>query len=665
MHLDRTEEAIAHFIGFFEVRFEQAWHLQSYTAFDVLPQPSSTPTLPDVPAPFSENYLLGDFEPGFIYRPSVSGLTPTTIRNEVGIALPDVPVPANTPGARWNHDLPGAGADTINYRITLPEVETLGSVAHLINQGIELSDNDYFGVGGHGLRFTPAPVDAAAAIGLYETARELTPLDGDALGEMPVDLEIFAAELAEALEGHEQEARDGQTVFVEKQTNIEGIYVDGIEADETPDLEEYFSLEDWLETDPHSDEPPAPNAILTDEGWEIDASVKVETGGNVLVNNVFLQNLWTASGVTAVMGNHIEINAIIQINAWSDNDTLTEAIAGWDQDPTQTQAFNIANFKRFDPAAETAEPNPEPAGGFPEHWVVKTVEGDLMIMNWLQQFTFMQDNDIGILSSSGATTAVYSGQNIAYNDISIYELGFSYDLIMIGGSCYDVNVIEQMNILFDDDLVGAMAGFQTGGSASYATSGNLLWNNAHIYNVGGASRFDALPDAYRDASNALAGGNDGLNDGVLSDPAFAGFGALRVLYITGDLINMQYARMTNILGDSDQIALAMNAHGGHLNADWSVMTGSNVLINNASILDLDSTGRTYVGGEQYSQDVLVQADIISTDPYFGTQDPDALVNEAVAFLTDDEMQTDEDDYGHAGNLDPENAHGDALQTLIG
>jgi ring-1,2-phenylacetyl-CoA epoxidase subunit PaaC len=100
-------------------------------------------------------------------------------------------------------------------------------------------------------------------------------------------------------------------------------------------------------------------------------------------------------------------------------------------------------------------------------------------------------------------------------------------------------------------------------------------------------------------------------------------------------------------------------------AEWTVVTGSNALLNNAAILDLDSLGITYVGGNQYSHDILIQADIISTEPEYWAQNPDVLVNEAIAFLDDETTKSEQNEYGGSGNLDPDNAHGDALQTLIG
>lgn len=670
MYMDRTTEAIAHFIGLFAITIEQAWQRQAYDSFaaEALSPPDPN-ALPNIETSFSAKYALLGYEPGLFYRAPAPDLSLAKAWSFVHFDPLGIPLGVFSPIAYLGF-IPAIPAGLVNFVINYlttqasPQTETLGSVANFINQGIALEDNDYYGVGAHGLRFSPTSVDDTQIISLFNAASALSPLTGNEILGTPAELTAFASDLLETLEDFQAPPpQDGQTIFIEKQDTIEGTFVNGQKVDDAPKLDDFFSLDDRLESGPHSDKPLPHNATLTEDGWEIDISVDVETGGNILINNVILKNFWTASTVTSVVGDHIEINAIVQINAWCDTDAVSDAIAGWDKNPAGTQAFNIATFERLD--TSTDSDGPEPEQDFPKHWVIREVEGDLLIVNWIQQLTFMRDNDIGVLSSSGVTSAVYSGNNIAYNDVSIYELGFFYDLIIVGGNLYDLNIIQQMNLLCDNDMIGAVAGFETTGEGNYSTSDNLLWNKAIIYNIGGADRFEALPDYYRATAEALAAGEDFLSDGVLSDAAFAGLGALRVLYIKGDFINVQYAKMTNILGDSDQVALAMDAVGAHPEADWSVTTGANALINNAAIVDLDSLGETYVGGDQYSSDVLVQADVISTDPYFGSQNPDALVNEAIVFLADDGPNTGDDQYGGSGSLDPDNADGDALQTLIG
>ena len=134
----------------------------------------------------------------------------------------------------------------------------------------------------------------------------------------------------------------------------------------------------------------------------------------------------------------------------------------------------------------------------------------MIFLNWVEQLNFMTDNDIHILSSTGVKTIVTTGENTEFNDMSFNELGFHFDLIIVGGSIYDGNIIQQTNILLDDDLIGAVSGFSTSGTATMNVGGNLLWNQAMIINVGGADRFESLPDGYIEFSRAtsrMANGN--------------------------------------------------------------------------------------------------------------------------------------------------------------
>lgn len=664
LYMDRTTEAIAHFIGLFAMTVEQSWQHDEFQKFVAKFPPSGDPgSLLNVQTAFSAAYDLIDYDPGFVYLPSVPTLVPVIAWSDVNFAAPEIPVDGVARAAYPGFLPKFLSTNGAGQQLVLPEVPLPGSVANYINQGIKLSDDDYFGVGAHGLRFSPGAVDDLQIIKLFDAAGEFSPFSTDDIAGDAAALKQLVLDVNDDISSFDPHPAEGQTVFVQKGPGIEGSFVNGEQVAEAPKLSDYFDFQARADAIPSPDDPLPTNATLTNGEWKIDVAVDVETGGNILINNTYLQSLWTAARVTAVAGNHFETNAIVQINAWCDTDAVSQVISDWHKDPVETKAFNVATFERVDPSSD--DPTPAADLGFPQHWIIKEVQGDLMIVNWVKQFTFMSDDDIGILSSSGVTTMVSSGSNIAYNDVSIFDIGFAYDLIIIGGSWYDLNLIQQTNILCDNDLVGAVAGFETSGDGSVSTSGNLLWNKAYIHNIGASNQAEALPDGYRDTADALAAGDDHISGGVLSDAAFQGLGALRVLYISGDLINVQYVNMTNIVGDSDQIALAMDAIGPHPEAQWTLTTGSNALINEAVIADLDTLGTIYVGGEQYSTDLLVQADIISTDPDFQSQNPDQLVNEAVAFLADDPLESTGDEYGNPGNLDPDSAHGDALHTLIG
>jgi hypothetical protein len=165
-------------------------------------------------------------------------------------------------------------------------------------------------------------------------------------------------------------------------------------------------------------------------------------------------------------------------------------------------------------------------------------------------------------------------------------------------------------------------------------------------------------------SQAAAGNHDNPGD-ILHDAAFAGLATLRVLYIDGDLLNLQYVGQTNVLGDSDTLALAMDQFIAHPEAQWTITTGVDQLVNFATINNIEQTGTTYVGGEHYSTEVLIQAELISSDPDLMQQDPDALVNEAVAFLGDDAPDTGNcHDSEIHGTLVPDHSQADPMQGML-
>jgi hypothetical protein len=627
---DKITEEIAHFIGVFHVSVEDARFREAYQEFSFNPLPSELEPLPAIIPDFAAPYQLLDYDPGLVYRspwpePWHANARPTQFQDT---HRPDN-VDGADPGSTW-YDWPKYEAARSHgaTKFTPPELDPPGSVANYINQIVALSDDDYFSVGGHSLVFSPDAIDNSKLLASAESAMAASPIDDlERPGSSDEIITLIKTSILQ-IETEEVASTDDVQMFKIEET-IEGVYVNGELVAEAPKLEDYHSFDD----EEVSEEDAGSNAWMMDDGTVvIKASVELQSGGNTLVNEALLKNFWTGGTVTAIVGDHVELNVIVQTNALWDTDVITSSV-GSPANADANELFNIATFERLD-VSKNPDPDPVDVDHYPKFWSITEIKGDLMIVNWLEQFIFMSDNDVGILSSSGVTTSVVSGNNIGVNHVSIYELGFSYDLIIVGGSVYDANIIQQTNVLFDNDVVGAETGFHTTGKSEVSSSANLLWNQAHITNVGNPDRFDELPQHYLDAANGLAAGGMDIPDDVRSDDAFAGLQGMSALYISGDLLNLQYIQQTNILGDSDQIALAKDAIAPHLTAEWSISTGSNALVNSAAIADLDSFGKTYVGGDQYSLETLYHAEMISRHPEFGSPHPDALVNEAVLFLDD-------------------------------
>jgi hypothetical protein len=169
----------------------------------------------------------------------------------------------------------------------------------------------------------------------------------------------------------------------------------------------------------------------------------------------------------------------------------------------------------------------------------------------------------------------------------------------------------------------------------------LLWNSASITQVGPGNIHAGVPGDLQQAANSIASGNHSMPDALASDAAFKGHSDINVLYVAGNVYDLNYVQQTNVLGDSDFVGLVhqqvLDATSG---TDWSIDTGSNALVNTASIVDYDMVGNsTHVGGQIYSDAILIQADLVAShqpNDFLGSvPSGDAIANEAIAFLGED------------------------------
>ncbi|MCJ8519982.1 hypothetical protein ABID21_002972 [Pseudorhizobium tarimense] len=658
--MDKITEEISHFIGIFQTTLEEARQRESYDDFAFSPPRQDLQTNSGESETFAAPFDLLGYEPFLAYRsitpvfpgapfwelPSPVMITQSVVEGRE-LRSSDEPLVKRAPDTK------------VAAEVETPSIEPVGSVANYIQQHIILSDNDVFSIGNHGFVVVGTSMTPRSLLDKAEMITSLSPIaDVQAPGSADEMIALVKA-VAEALDVATPEG----DCLVAQGGALDGSYVNGELVTDVPQLEDYHSFndeEDEIEEDigVFGD---ADGPLLVTGGPLAEASVTIKAGDNVLVNNVILETLWTGAKVTAVVGDHIEVNAVVQVNAVWDADDLGAAVSGWHGgDPNQL--FNIASFER---EIAVVEGQGAASDASPAFWTVTRIDGDLMIVNWIEQYTFVSDQDVGVISASGGHATVVSGGNNGINHVSIYELGFGYDAIIIGGSVYDASIIQQFNILFDSDNVDGVGGFETSAAGTAASSANLLWNQATILNIGTADRFEGLPQDYLDAAMSAADGETELSSDILHDPAFSGLAGLRVLYISGDMINVQMVRQTNIVGDDDQIALAMDTIAPQIGVNFVVETGANTLVNNAAILDMDALGKTYVGGEQYSQETLIQAEFISTRPELGGQDPTLLASEAVLFLDDTMLEPDpEPAPGVVIVADHTQSQDDGLQTML-
>jgi hypothetical protein len=659
MIVDKISDAIAHFIGMFHLALEEARLRKDYGDFSPRTDTSeANPPLETRDPKIAAPQPLQDFDPGLKYLPPAPDVEELTIRSQIEIMTfgggPRLKAATNDYGGLMAPETAGGVPPFPGiFEFGPRDLLAPGSLAFRIHQQNQLMDNDDLSIGNHGMRVARLVDSAGELDALVNRASQTQPLPGVTAPGSPEAIKTFIIDAAPALDAFTDLHADSDAVFVARGDATRGITVNGTSADAIPEFEPLRPFKPVKPALSLEDEIDLASAGMTNNrarsadgqksegnGSELpDASVDFHTGNNTLTNSAVIINEWLAGSTLAVIGDWAKLNAIVQVNAHIDLDMIGDTVLDrFEINTAITQTLNIAAFEHIDPAASSAT---APGGSdiqFPKHWAVARIDGDVVFMNWIQQFNFIDDDDVSILSASGhVTTTASAGQNDLLNGVTLQELGFYYDLIIVGGGVYGANLIFQTNALFDNDLIGAVDGFETTGKAVAKTGGNLLWNEASIVQVGSLSAPEGLPQAFRDAALNFQSGSKDLSDGVLSDAAFAGLAGLRVLYITGNILNLQYISQTNVLGDADQVALAMNKVTAATDAHWTLSTGSNALVNQARIVDVTTQNKTYVGGNHYSDDYLVQTDIIDTGAIasFGMRQADALINEAVAFLDDD------------------------------
>ncbi len=670
---DQISESIAHFVGYFHTSIEAARARVEYREFNATPD--KDPHLNDIltiQTDPSQRLDLGSFQPNLDYIP-----TPWSPVGEVMMPWVDIdPIEVHIAGMRIHHHqapkLQTSGSSDSHAGERSGELTphfgpVPGTTSVAVQQINHMEDNDVVIMGNH----APVNVDFVdeAAFGTLTTsALSISePFTQDSIPGSGAEMAQFFANQTANI----QAAAEGplaSTPGVTVVTAPAGLYVNGDESSEAPKLDDYLP-EQLKQTDDDS----SPAVVTSTKsvvinGTEIVGSVEVQAGCNLLVNEVFLNSLGSVGAHFAVTGNYYNIDAIVQTNAYSDNDTFQNGFSGQQAGcQPSTNAMNIASFLQQADHGQQDGPSDD-APVFPQNWQITVVNGDLIQMNWVSQYSFLSDNDAHVLSATGSYTTIVTGGNMLLNSASFVELCNSYDLVMIGGSMYNGNFIFQTNILFDNDT------FTTGGAAGeydgeLSTSDNLLWNSASIQSGDTANWVTGLPEHYLEAMSGLSNGSYSMPDGFHGDQALQGIAGLRVLYISGNVYDVNYIEQTNILGDADYVAHYEDALlTASSETVWDISTGSNALINIASIVDNDTGGggTSYVGGGVYSDAILIQADIICAQPASGpgAGQSQQLAIEVVAFLDNEADSSCSDDHAPAVHVPDTCQSVDVMQTVL-
>lgn len=602
-----------------------------------LPRASSMDELFSQPSPFWAAPAEASFpEPMLLLRGSP---TVDVRRTDFG--------PVDTVSTQWAGEGGGGSGSLVirytwGYRAPIEREDAFGETAAEVRQVNVLNDSDVF-IWGEDLASGLLPIDPVEGLlALLEAVAEATP--GALVA--PTGQEGIAATLV----ARHQALADGETdatlADVATQT---GRRVDG----------EAVSA-DW-ELEPFEGAPVMPEGENGHEAYGAHAHL----GGNEATNVAVIQDLNELSLQTVVFGDWYRLDAIVQINAIMDVDSvetfgaklpsLAAALAGVDDGPSGgNRLTNIAEFLEKDVDLGALE---LPAKGGLQ-WTVDVLDGDFWDVKEIRQTNWIVDNDLYSKTEYNLFSQVRMGENSSINLADFFQAAGNYDLIVIGGNYYAANWIFQANVLLDSD--GVLVGHAGGEHAQQVSTGsNQLTNDALIAHYGGGA-FQALDDDLSAFVRKLLTEDDvdprewWALDGV-------GSGAMRVLYVTGDYYDVNLISQLNVVSDADELAQVLPADATFQEdgAEQWMATGGNTLTNKAIIVDTGSVVATHVGGEVYEEYFLVQAEIvIDGDDY----DDDELAPELVAFTGCHDADHDDDD-AIAGGA-PLAGEGDTMGSMM-
>ncbi|HEV2560174.1 MAG TPA: hypothetical protein VGU45_16245 [Microvirga sp.] len=502
-----------------------------------------------------------------------------------------------TPGTLGVGSGGAAGVQPIGYGVAFEEGGDDALIT--ITQSNRLDDGDRL-IGHVDLHLGEAHSAAAGAAldDLLFTAGRVTPADLVPESPSAGDWLALAQARHAALEGGSAEAAFEH-----------GVWVNGVLHDARPDL-----------TRPNSEAP--------DDGGP--GTQFLTTGGNTATHLAVLGDANEAVGTLVVMGDYYETNAIIQANLLADRDqVLPSGNAGEATGKTgDNGTYNIASF------GHEAYDLPRLDGVSSKGLCVDVtlVEGDVVDVKALIQRNWISDNDEAYRTGLEDHSTVLLGGNAQTSAARLLDFG-QYDVIIVLGDYHSFNLITQTNIVVDDDIVGSVDPFGVGGGVAGddAQSGrNHLVNDAAIEKRG-EQAFQDVNDSLSDLIARLTA------EEVPALEEWSGFagaatGRLDVLVVKGNYYDINVIHQTNIIVDAD-VAVQGLAAGGQA----SLNAGANGANNSATIVDVAAVFDQYLGGERYTDSVLIQAEYVDASQTLMQADTMALVNEAVAFtgLLDD------------------------------
>lgn len=511
----------------------------------------------------------------------------------------------------------GGGGGGVDFNITIRYGDDAGQGQIDIHQVNTMSDDDVMGI-------TPDLTSLPVGISLIAEHSEdaLHRMADEANGQIPEEWLIAknSTGATEFLKAHDEGLSSGDDT-PNLHSVASGYYLNGVLQESAPEQQEQT---------PSADQEENP-------GFEGGLGQWAVLGGNDSLNAALIVDLTESGRTMVVMGDYFKTNAVFQTNSVIDDAHVSMANGGGPLTGDNV-TDNIADFVQY-----TGIYDGFPATFAGPNWHVDVVKGDYYDISTVVQFNYLSDNDVIVQKSSDTHYEIYAGQNEQGNFAEIFTGSIHYDLIIVAGAYHGMNVIFQNNILLNHDEIKMISdGMDV--AQSVLIGQNELTNTATIETYGD-DNFKPMSDGVSGVVTAIGSGGTSL------DPIYGTYldgsgGTFNVLYVQGNYYDVNAIWQTNVTSDVDVLVQLMSTPSagaaGYFSegeATQSAYAGENLLTNEATIVDVGATN-TYVNGQVYGDTILVQANLVPTDPdHTLTQDTQALVPELIAFVNDVQDET--------------------------
>ena len=349
----------------------------------------------------------------------------------------------------------------------------------------------------------------------------------------------------------------------------------------------------------------------------------VQLGGNHAVNAAVLVDANAPGATHIVLGDMHQTDAIIQVNVLVDSLAISQSGAAASLWLGHDQTANVASLVRH---AWSPGPTGEPATGLAVS--VDTLAGDFWSVKSVTQSNWLDSHNVAVETQTQAYSKIAIGGNVQMNLAEFQHWTAQYDMVVVLGDYHGFNLIRQTNILHHQaDLAVSSSTSADAGPASQTivAGGNSLTNVASIEHYGQTSLHPVGEGQARFAADLAAGASLG-EDAWLSYAGTAR-GVLKGLVVQGDYYDVNIVSQTNVMASS---AVGILTSDGPPVTQY-VAAGLNVTSNEAHI-HTSEAGSAFVGGQLYSDSMMLQANLVDSSTPLVKADPTALVSESIAFL---------------------------------